>query len=74
MTRHGDTDGHSHLERLCLSRRQVVASLAAAGVTGALPTLPLLAQPRPAGKVFDFHHHFNPPALANETCADLGSM
>src|SRR5882672_12253756 len=61
-----------------ISRREIVASLAACGAAGALlPSIPSFAAP--AARAIDFHHHFNPPFLvaashANRVCADASGL
>jgi predicted TIM-barrel fold metal-dependent hydrolase len=45
------------------TRRELMASLAAAGAAAALPSL-VRAAPQ-AGRAIDFHHHFNPPFLVS---------
>src|SRR5258706_3681220 len=61
-----------------VSRREIVASLAACGAAGALlPSIPSF--PAPAARAIDFHHHFNPPFLvaaaqANRVGADASGL
>src|SRR5436190_23651686 len=64
---------------LQVSRREVVASLAACGAAAALlPSMPSWAA-APAARAIDFHHHFNPPFLvaaaqANRVGADASGL
>jgi predicted TIM-barrel fold metal-dependent hydrolase len=46
------------------SRRDIVAGLGALGAASLIPQ-GLARAAAPAGKVIDFHHHYNPPFLAN---------
>src|SRR5882757_10482917 len=61
-----------------VSRREIVASLAACGTAAALlPSIPSFAAP--AARAIDFHHHFNPPFLvaaaqANRVGADASGL
>src|ERR1700730_3223496 len=62
-----------------VSRREIVASLAAcAAAAGLLPSIPSWAA-APAARAIDFHHHFNPPFLvaaaqANRVGADASGL
>jgi 6-methylsalicylate decarboxylase len=62
-----------------VSRREIVASLAACAAGAALlPSIPSWAA-APAAKAIDFHHHFNPPFLvaaaqANRVGADASGL
>src|SRR5258708_34363483 len=61
-----------------VSRREIVASLAACGAAAVLlPSIPSWAAP--AARAIDFHHHFNPPFLvaaaqANRVGADASGL
>lgn len=45
-----------------MTRRQMIACGAAAGLAASIPASRALAQ---AARIYDFHHHFNPPFLVN---------